>query len=152
MTKFDLDKETIRELAALLEETGLTEMEYEWRGRRLRLSRQSGGIAVTSAPAPAISGEKKSAKGGDPAGAAIDASHPGAVAAPMVGTVYLQAEPGATPFVQLGDKVAPGQTLLIIEAMKTMNPVRAHRAGTVARLLVDDTQPVEYGDVLMILE
>jgi acetyl-CoA carboxylase biotin carboxyl carrier protein len=100
-----------------------------------------------SAPPPAA--EPASAK---PAEAAPDASHPGAVVSPMVGTVYLAPEPGAPPFVKVGDTVKPGQTLVIIEAMKVMNPVTASRGGRVARVLVENGAPVEYGAVLMIIE
>ncbi len=105
--------------------------------------------AAASAPAPAAA-----AAPSDSGGAALEdpALHPGAVTSPMVGTVYLQPEPGAPPFVKVGDKVSEGQTLLIIEAMKTMNHIPAPRAGTVKRILVDDAQPVEFGTPLMIIE
>ena len=149
MAKFDVDSELVKKLAKLLEETGLTEIEYQHFGRRLRVSRRQaghgGGMVVAAAPAlPA---------GAAPAAAPeIGPETPGAVTAPVVGTVYIAPEPGAPPFVAVGDAVKKGQTLLIIEAMKTMNPVAAPKAGRVARILTVDGAPVEYGEVLMILE
>ena len=133
------DAELIRTLAALLTETGLSEIEYAIGDRRIRVARAAVGLPPTLA-AP-IS-----------AGAAGSIEHPGAVKSPMVGTVYLAPQPGAPPFVRLGDVVAEGQPLLIIEAMKVMNQIRAHRAGRVAQILVADAQPVEYGAVLMLIE
>jgi acetyl-CoA carboxylase biotin carboxyl carrier protein len=146
----DVDSELVKKLAKLLEETGLTEIEYRAFGRSLRVSRQRGGqggeivvAAPSAAPAPAAA---------LPPATAFGPAHPGAVTAPVVGTVYVAPEPGARPFVSAGDTVKKGQTLLIIEAMKTMNPVAAPRAGKVAQILVEDGAPVEYGEVLLILE
>jgi acetyl-CoA carboxylase biotin carboxyl carrier protein len=143
-----VDKELIRELSALLDETGLTEIEIEKAGLRVRVAR--GGQVVHAAPAVS---KAMVAPAGITSKAAPDpAKHPGVVASPMVGTAYLSAEPGARPFVDVGTKVQAGQTLLIIEAMKTMNQIPAPRAGTVIQILVEDGQPVEFGEPLMIIE
>jgi len=133
------DEELIRTLAALLTETGLTEIEYAVGDRRIRVARTAAGLAPLAAPtaAPAAAGSIE---------------HPGAVKAPMVGTVYLAPQPGVPPFVRLGDIVTEGQPLLIIEAMKVMNQIRAHRPGRVAQIVVADAQPVEFGAVLMLIE
>jgi acetyl-CoA carboxylase biotin carboxyl carrier protein len=133
------DAELIRALAALLTETGLTEIEYALGDRRIRVARAAGG------PAPFGSFSTSSAAAGS-------IEHPGAVKAPIVGTAYLAPQPGAPPFVRLGDAIAEGQPLLIIEAMKVMNQIRAHRPGRLAQILVADAQPVEYGAVLMLIE
>jgi acetyl-CoA carboxylase biotin carboxyl carrier protein len=142
-----IDKELIRELAKLLDETGLTEIEIERAGLRVRVGR---GAAVSAAPVVNVTGPgsvvSAAALPADPA------KHPGAVTSPMVGTAYMGAAPGAKPFVDVGSKVAVGDTLLIIEAMKTMNQIPAPRAGTVTRLLIEDGQPVEFGEPLMIIE
>jgi acetyl-CoA carboxylase biotin carboxyl carrier protein len=133
------DAELIRALAALLTETGLTEIEYAVGDRRIRVAR------VPGAPAPPLGASMAPAVAGS-------IQHPGAVKAPMVGTAYLAPQPGAPPFVRLGEVVGEGQPLLIIEAMKVMNQIRAHRPGRVAQILVADAQPVEYGAVLMLIE
>ena len=137
MGKFTIDKDLIRELAALLDETGLTEIEVEDNDVRIRVAR---GGTVVHAAAPAISAAATAT-----AAAAAPVSdihgHPGLVTSPMVGTVYTSAEPGAPPFVRVGDKVSAGQTVLIIEAMKTMNPVTAPKGGTVTRILISNEQP-----------
>ncbi len=155
---FSVEKDVVRELAALLDETGLSEIEVSEEGRTVRVARPNAALSVN---APAAAGVPPSAlEGGAAAGTApIDttmiedlAGHPGAVVSPMVGTVYLAPEPGAAPFVQVGDRVEEGDTLVIVEAMKTMNPIPAPRAGTVARLLVGDAMPVEYGEALLILD
>ena len=144
--KPSIDKELIRELAELLDETGLTEIEIEREGLRIRVGR--GGVAAP-APAPVYS-----APAAMPAAAAAGdlAKHPGAVTSPMVGTAYRGAAPGAAPFVDLGSKVVVGETLLIIEAMKTMNQIPAPRSGTVTQILIEDGQPVEFGEPLVIIE
>lgn len=133
------DPELIRALAELLTETGLTEIEYAVGNRRIRVARDT---TPTVSPAPAVT----------PGVPTPIAAHSGAVTAPMVGTAYLAPQPGAPPFVRLGDAVAEGQPLLIIEAMKVMNEIRASRPGRVAQILVADAQPVEYGAVLMLIE
>ncbi len=146
MPKFEPDDDLIRRLAALMEETGLSEIEFEAEGRRIRVGRGGGQAATPPAPAalPAPA----------PAAAPQDAEAipAGTVTSPMVGTVYLSAEPGSTPLVKVGDKVTEGQTLLIIEAMKVMNPLASPHAGTVTRILVSDGQPVEFGEPLLIVE
>jgi acetyl-CoA carboxylase biotin carboxyl carrier protein len=148
-----VDEELVRHLARLLEETGLTELEYDTGKVRVRLSRGGGAQMVVSAPLVAQQNTALSSNAAPAAPASIEASsHPGAVTAPMVGTVYVASEPGAPPFVKAGDRVSEGQTLFIIEAMKTMNPIRAPRAGTVTQIFAVNAQPVEYGEVLLILE
>ena len=132
------DAELIRTLAALLDETGLSEIEYAIGDRRIRVARTAvapAALPVAAAPAASASVE-----------------HPGTVKAPMVGTAYLAPQPGDPPFVRLGGIVSEGQPLLIIEAMKVMNQIRAHRPGRIAQILVSDAQPVEYGAILMLIE
>ncbi|MFH0300173.1 acetyl-CoA carboxylase biotin carboxyl carrier protein [Bradyrhizobium sp. 31Argb] len=143
------DAALIRELALLLDETHLTEIEIERAGVRLRVARNvSIAAAVPAAVAPALSVAAPAA-----AAAATDlAKHPGVVPSPMVGTAYWAPEPGAKPFIEVGSKVSAGQTLLIIEAMKTMNQIPSPRAGTVTQILVEDGQPVEFGEPLVIIE
>jgi len=144
MPKFDVDDALVRKLATLLGETGLTEIEYEAGEQRIRVSRGGGTTVAVAAPAAAapVAAVKPAAAEGPPAGA---------VTSPMVGTAYAAAEPGAAPFVKVGDKVAKGQTLLIIEAMKVMNPIPAPHGGTVQEILFGDARPVEYGEVLMVV-
>ncbi len=149
MAKFEIDEDAVRKLAALLEDTGLAEIEYESDGQRVRLSRAGTAAPVAYAAAPATA---PVAAGAAAAPAGDDSKHPGAVLSPMVGTVYLASQPGAAPFVKLGDTVTAGQTLLIIEAMKTFNPIRAPKAGKVTKVNVADGQPVEFGEPLMIVE
>jgi len=148
MANLNIDKDTIRELAKLLDETGLTEIEVEVDGQRIRVGRGATGAVqpIQAAPVAAQSGMQPSPESVDVAG------HPGAVTSPMVGTVYVAPEPSAPQFVRVGDKVSAGQTLFIIEAMKTMNPVAAPRDGTVTEILVADGQPVEFGEPLLVLE
>ncbi len=143
MTKLRGDSDLIRELAAILDETGLTEIEVSDNGQGLRVSR-----AGTAAPAVTVAAAPAAAADPAPPPAAVDTD---AVTSPMVGTVYLAPQPGDPPFVQPDDTVAQGQTLVIIEAMKVMNPIQAPRAGTVRAIMVDDAQPVEFGDVLVVL-
>lgn len=147
------ESQLIRELADLLNETGLSEIEIEKSGLRVRVARQ---INVTSgivAPAASAAVAPPPAAALDPAAGAQDASkHPGAVKSPMVGTAYRSAEPGAPPFIEVGARVAQGDTLLIIEAMKTMNQIPAPKAGTVAAILFENGQPVEFGEPLVIIE
>lgn len=145
----DLDKDLIRELAALLEETGLSEIEVGEDKRRIRVARNiSTSVTAAPAPAPAPAPAEEAAA----VSAEELASHPGAVTSPMVGTVYVAPEPNAPPFVNVGDEIKEGQTLLIVEAMKTMNPIPAPKAGKVTRILIENAQPVEYDEVLMIIE
>jgi acetyl-CoA carboxylase biotin carboxyl carrier protein len=142
------DHDQIRELAKLLDETGLTEIEIERAGLRLRVARGRDVVQMAAAP----HGVPVPAVAPAPMAAVDPGKHPGAVTSPMVGTAYCGPAPGAKPFVEVGSKVAAGETLLIIEAMKTMNQIPAPRAGTVTQILVGDGQPVEYGEPLMIVE
>jgi acetyl-CoA carboxylase biotin carboxyl carrier protein len=144
------DGALIRELALLLDETNLTEIEIERAGLRVRVARN---ISVTaSVPASYQPAALMVPAVAAPAPIADIAKHPGVVPSPMVGTVYWASEPGARPFVEVGSKVSVGQTLVIIEAMKTMNQIPAPRAGTVTQILVEDGSPVEYGEPLVIIE
>ena len=147
-----IDQDLIRQLAKLLEETRLTEIEVEREGLRVRVARQavthvvaSGGTHVppipASAPAPAIAPV-----------VADPGAHPGVVKSPMVGTAFRSPQPGAKAFIDVGSAVKAGDTLLIVEAMKTMNQIPAPRAGTVTQILFEDGQPVEYGEPLLIIE
>ncbi len=149
MAEFDIDGDLIRKLSALLDETGLTEIEYADGERRIRVSKTGNVVAVAPTAAPVAAGEVAPSQVEEPVSLA---DHPGAVNAPMVGTAYTAPEPGAEPFVSIGDTVSAGQTLLLIEAMKTFNPVRAPKAGRVAQILISDATPVEYGEPLIILE
>jgi acetyl-CoA carboxylase biotin carboxyl carrier protein len=152
MPKLQVDKALIRELSQLLDETNLTEIELCEGSKSVRVVRTA--AAPVMAAAPALLSASVAAPA-DPAAAppvrADAADEPGAVRSPMVGTVYLSAEPGGVPFVKVGDTVAQGQTLLIIEAMKVMNQIPAPRAGTVKKVLVEDAQPTEYGDILVVI-
>jgi acetyl-CoA carboxylase biotin carboxyl carrier protein len=146
----NVDQDVIRELAKLLDETGLTEIEFERGGMRVRIARQSQAVIAAAAP-PQISVTVPSAAAAE-AGSGDLSKHPGTVPSPMVGTAYLAPEPGARPYVDVGSQVRAGQTLLIIEAMKTMNQIPAPRSGRVVQILVEDAQPVEFGEPLMIIE
>jgi acetyl-CoA carboxylase biotin carboxyl carrier protein len=147
------DSAIIRELALLLDETGLTEIEIERAGLRVRVARNiSVAATVPAAYAPATVSASAPVAAAAPAAALDLAKHPGVVPSPMVGTAYWASEPGAKPFVEVGTKVSAGQTLLIIEAMKTMNQIPSPHAGTVTQILVEDGQPVEFGEPLMIIE
>jgi acetyl-CoA carboxylase biotin carboxyl carrier protein len=145
------DAAMIRELALLLDETSLTEIEIERAGLRIRVARN---ISIAAAmPASMVPAAAPAAPAAAvTAGAADIANHPGAVPSPMVGTAYWASEPGAKPFIEVGTRVSVGQTLLIIEAMKTMNQIPSPRAGTVTQILVEDGQPVEFGEPLVIIE
>jgi len=146
-----LEGKLIRDLAAILEETGLSEIEVEKAGLRIRVARTLQVVAAAAAPhaaasAPAQPSGGKGAKGTDVS------SHPGLVTSPMVGTAYVAPSPGAAAFVKVGDMVTEGQTLLIIEAMKTMNQIPAPRSGRVTQIIISDGQPVEFGEPLMVIE
>ena len=144
------DGALIRELALLLDETNLTEIEIERAGLRVRVARN---ISIAaSVPATVASMAPAASAAAAPVAAADLAKHPGAVPSPMVGTAYLSPEPGAKAVIEVGAKVSAGQTLLIIEAMKTMNQIPSPRAGTVTQILVEDGQPVEFGEPLVIIE
>ena len=150
-----IDPKLIRKLADILKETELTEIEVEQGDLKIRVARQltaassvsyvpQAAALVAAAPAPVAATE--------PAVATAPAIAKDAIKSPMVGTVYLQAQPGTPAFIKVGDKVKQGQTLLIIEAMKTMNPIPSPREGTVAQILVSDAQPVEFGEALVVFE
>jgi acetyl-CoA carboxylase biotin carboxyl carrier protein len=145
------EHELIRDLAGLLNETGLTEIEIEKAGLKVRVARQ----VTMSAAVPAMSA-LAGPGGGAPAAVAPliadPARHPGCVKSPMVGSAYLSPEPGAPPFAEIGSRVTAGQTLLIIEAMKTMNHIPATKAGVVTQVLIENGQPVEFGEPLVIIE
>jgi acetyl-CoA carboxylase biotin carboxyl carrier protein len=147
--KIEIDSVLIAELSKLLEANNLTEIEVQRGDQRIRVSRGGTMIAATVGnPAPA-----RASAPATPAVSTNDVkSHPGVVTSPMVGTAYRSPEPGAKPFVDEGSEVAAGQTILIVEAMKTMNAIPAPRSGRVTRILVEDGQPVEFGEPLMILE
>lgn len=147
MNKDKIDRDMIRALAELLDETRLTEIEIEREGLRVRVARQPGAAPVHYAPPPQPQLPSHAGGTAEPMGV-----HPGAVTSPMVGTVYIAPEPGAAPFINVGDAVETGQTLLIVEAMKTMNPIAAPHSGKVTRILVRDGQPVEFGEPLVIIE
>jgi acetyl-CoA carboxylase biotin carboxyl carrier protein len=146
--KTNIDQDLIRELAKLLEETGLSELEIEQEGTRVRVARGARNVAA-AIPAPVAHVAAAAAA----APAAADAGkHPGAVTSPMVGTAYLAPSPGAKNFVEVGTRVKAGDTVLIIEAMKTMNQIPAPRSGIVTQILVEDGQPVEFGEAMLIVE
>ena len=148
--KIIIDRELIHELTKLLDETGLTEIEIEQEGKRVRVAR---GPAASSAPAALSVEAAPPQPATESAAKPIDPSkHPGVVISPMVGTAYAAPEPGAKPFIDIGSKVKAGDTLLIVEAMKTMNQIPAPRAGTVIQILFEDGQPVEFGEPLAIIE
>ena len=144
MAKFDVNEDMVRKLAELLNETGLTEIEYKVGEHAVRVSRNSTGQLVSATPttnmntddSPQITSEIRT----------------GSVTAPMVGVVYLSPEPGAPAFIKQGDMVTEGQTLMLIEAMKTFNPVRAPRAGLVVEICIPDKHPVEFGEELVVIE
>jgi len=146
-----VDEELIRDLADLLIETGLTEIEIERKDLRVRVARGATGLAVT-APAAAPQAPSATAPAAAPASGSAPSDHPGTVTSPMVGTVYMAPEPGAPAFVEIGSSVREGQTVLIIEAMKTMNHIPAPRSGKVTAILVEDSQPVEFGEPLVVIE
>ncbi|MGO3927068.1 acetyl-CoA carboxylase biotin carboxyl carrier protein [Rhodopseudomonas pseudopalustris] len=146
-TKAADDSVLIRELALLLEETNLTEIEIERSGLRLRVARN----VTVAATMPAMANYAPAAAAA-PAAPADVSKHPGMVPSPMVGTVYVAPSPGAKPFIEVGSRVSAGDTLFIVEAMKTMNQIPSPRAGTVTQILVEDGQPVEFGEPLVVIE
>jgi acetyl-CoA carboxylase biotin carboxyl carrier protein len=143
------DSALIRELALLLDETSLTEIEIERAGLRVRVARN---ISVAASMPANYQSAGAAPAAAAPVAVADVAKHPGLVPSPMVGTAYWASEPGAKPFIEVGSKVTVGQTLLIIEAMKTMNQIPSPRAGTVTQILIEDGQPVEFGEPLVIIE
>ncbi len=159
MSKLNIDKKAIRDLAEIMNETGLGEIEIETDDHRIRVSRGSTGstqavYATAPAAAPAAAPQAAAPAAAEPAPTAAEtaSNNPGAVKSPMVGTAYMSPEPGAPAFIKPGDTVSEGQTLLIVEAMKTMNPIAAPKAGKVVEILVSDQEPVEFGQPLVIVE
>lgn len=158
MGKFNVDGNAVRDLANILVDTDLTEIEYEDEGRRIRVVRQHPSTVAYAPPPVNFSAHHLGQPNNDniksqaPAPVVNPANHPGVVKSPMVGTVYLSPEPGMSAFVKVGDRVEQGQTLLIIEAMKVMNQLKAPHAGVVKEILVKDSSPVEYGESLLIVE
>ena len=157
-----VDQDLIRAIAELLNEQNLAEIEIERDDFRVRVTRSVAGNVVHAAPqvyaappaAPAPSGASSAVAAATAAASAAEdlSSNPGTLTSPMVGTAYSSPEPGASKFVTVGQKVSEGQTVLIIEAMKTMNQIPAHRSGTVSRILFEDAQPIEYGQPLVVIE
>ena len=148
-----IDTRLVRKLAGILKDTGLTEIEVERGELRIRVARELMVAAPQMVAAPAAAAPLAAPAAASAPTAPAAPVHKGdLVKSPMVGTIYLQAQPGAPAFVKVGDKVAEGQTLMIVEAMKTMNPVPAPRAGVIAEILVEDSQPVEFGAPLVVLE
>lgn len=147
--KQDIDEKLLQKLVKALDDYGLTEIEVGEGRHRIRISRAQTVAAMPAATAAPIAAAPAPAAAASPDNAK---AHPGAVTSPMVGTVYVAPEPGAKPFVQVGDAVKEGQTLLLIEAMKTLNPIRAAKSGKIAQILVTNAAPVEYGEVLLIIE
>ncbi|MCF6197679.1 MAG: acetyl-CoA carboxylase biotin carboxyl carrier protein [Emcibacter sp.] len=148
MSKMFVDQDVIRDLATLLNETDLTEIEVQDGERKIRVVRN---LSVAAAPVAAAAAPAISAPAA-PETVVTDKDHPGTVASPMVGTLYMAADPESDDFIKVGDKVAVGQTLMIIEAMKVMNQIPAPKSGTVTKILVENAQPVEFGDPLVIIE
>jgi acetyl-CoA carboxylase biotin carboxyl carrier protein len=146
-----IDTRLVRKLADILNATDLTEIEVERGDLKIKVARQAV-YAQVAAPAPQPMAAAPMMAAAAPAPAVAAPARGEQIKSPMVGTIYLSGQPGADPFIKVGDKVAAGQTLLIVEAMKTMNPIPAPRAGTVLEILVDDTQPVEFGEPLVVLE
>ena len=151
------DTALVKALADILDEAGLAELEYETADLSVRLSRVSGAapvapVAAVAAPAAPVAAAPAAPAAAPAADSADAASHPGAVISPMVGTVYVAPEPDAPNFIEVGGTVKKGQTLLIVEAMKVMNPITAPADGTVKQILVQNAQPVEFGEVLVVIE
>ena len=149
-----IDSKAIRNLAKLLDDTGLTEIEYDTGTLRIRVARQGTAVQM-SAPAaipPLDPGAPPPLDAIAASPPATDPTHPGAVTSPMVGTVYLAPEPGAPNFISVGDSISPGQTLMLVEAMKTFNEIKADKGGVVREIVAESGAPVEYGEVLAIIE
>ena len=151
-SKAPFDTETVRELAKLLSETDLTEIEVEKADLRIRVARQVHQVAAVMAPAAPLSAPMTAPAPLSAASAEAAPDHPNAVRSPMVGTAYLRASPEAKPFVEIGARVKEGDKIMLVEAMKTFNDIIAPRSGTVTQIFVDDKQPVEYGEALMVIE
>lgn len=150
---FDIDQAAIQALAKVLQDADLSEIEYEDQGRRVRLTRQSSQTVMMAPTASQVmTPATRAASSQESAVASNPKQHPGALKSPMVGTLYMSPEPGAASFTKVGNRVNQGDTVFIIEAMKVMNPIKAHTSGIVKEIFFQDASPVEYGDVLMIIE
>ncbi|MAI61200.1 MAG: acetyl-CoA carboxylase, biotin carboxyl carrier protein [Micavibrio sp. TMED27] len=148
-----IDSDAIKELATLLDDTGLNEIEVADGDQSIRVSKGAANVVAAPAVVPiAMASDPAIPQQASVSTDLVAHSHPGAVKSPMVGTAYLQPEPGAPSFVKKGDSVNAGDTLVIIEAMKVMNPIKAEKSGTVTQVLIEDAQPVEFGDVLLVIE
>ena len=148
-----IDEDLIRDLADLLSETGLTEIEIERQGLRVRVARAAPGASASVVPAASPAPPSSPAPSArSETGEAASAHHPGTVVSPMVGTAYRAPEPGAPPFIEVGATITEGQTVMIVEAMKTMNHIPSPRTGKVLEILVEDGQPVEFGEPLVVIE
>lgn len=147
-----IDSDAIKKLADLLDETGLTEIEVADGDQAIRVSKGGTILAGGGAPIAMPSDPAVPQKANLDTSSNVISTHPGGLKSPMVGTAYLQSEPDTPPFVKKGDNVNAGDTLIIIEAMKVMNPIKAEKSGTVTQILVENGQPVEFGDVLMVIE
>ena len=151
MTQVKVDHDLIRALSKLLDETGLSELEVTEGDKKIRVARHLENISIPlGQPINPTNFEPQKTKTNE--NASETSQHPGAVTSPMVGTAYSSPEPGAEPFVKVGDTVNEGDTLIIIEAMKTMNPIRAHRSGQIVKILAENGSPIEFGEVLMVIE
>lgn len=152
MTKsFDIDIKAIKSLASILEETNLSEIEYEIGDQRVKVKKQLVAASAFTMPQPASPVITPTAAAHAADNIPLD-KHPGALKSPMVGTLYRASEPGAAPFVEEGTTVSSGTTVCIIEAMKVMNPVKAHKSGVIKKIIVKDASPVEFDEILMIIE
>lgn len=152
MAKLDIDIDYIAKLAELLQRTGLTEIELSQSETKIRVARQIQQIVDVATHVPAMTAQAATVQAVGEASAAVDLAHPGLVTSPMVGTAYIAAEPGAPPFIAVGQEVKEGATLLIVEAMKVMNQIRAPRGGRVTKIFVENAAPVEFGEPLLIIE
>ena len=152
MAKFNVDSELVRTLADLLTETGLTEVEITDGDKSVRVARHGHGPLTSRSSDDASIGTSGAIESDAVPASTDEADHPGTLLSPMVGTAFLAPQPGADPFVRVGDRVNEGQTLLIVEAMKVMNPIAAIRSGVVRSILVEDGQPIEFGESLMVIE
>lgn len=155
MAKFDVDADLVKKLAGLINETGLSEIEYAEGEKRIRVNKMSAAAAVptyTVAAGPAAMPVPAAPAAAGQAAPAAPAAPNDALTSPMVGTAYLSPSPGAKRFIEVGSKVKQGDTVLIIEAMKVMNPIKANKGGTIAQILVSDAQPVEFGQPLIVIE
>ena len=146
--KFDIDPDLVKKLAGLLEETGLSEVEFESTGKRIRVARSLVGASPSTAGA-AMTSPTPPTSAAEPTTEQREGT---AITAPMVGTIFLSPEPGADRFIQVGDTISEGQTVMLIEAMKTYNPIRSTKSGKVIQILVDDSTPVEFGEELLLIE